>query len=162
MIVSGNEEYIRGNTALAPQVEPEIKKEKSKKKQNRSKILKKKNKSIQKKAKTIKSISIAFIIGVALLSRYSYIYNMQQNLNNINKGITKLNKNNENLKVELVKYNNIQYIEDIATKKLKMTKPSKNSIVYCDLNKEVFKNQQKSDVKKTEENIFKKWFSKLF
>jgi hypothetical protein len=46
-----------------------------------------------------------------------------------------MNKENENLKVELVKYNNIQYIEEVAVNKLNMVTPDRNDAIYANISK---------------------------
>ena len=121
---------IRGNTVLAPNQVPYVNREKEKKQ-----IIKKKNKKAKKQAVFIRNIFIAFIIGLTLIGRYSAIYNMQQQLNSIKSNINEMNKENDNLKVELVKYNNLHYIEDVATNKLHMITPNRNDAIYANISK---------------------------
>lgn len=117
---------VRGNTVLAPKSTPYRKKE-IKQKQNNNKV---------NKFGILRNIVIAFAIGLILIGRYSNIYNMQKQLNTTKSNITELNKQNDNLKVELVKYNNLQYIEEVAVNKLKMVPPIKDNAVYCNTDKE--------------------------
>ncbi len=93
----------------------------------------------------MRNIGIVFVIGVVLIARYSIIYNMQMQLNSTQNRVDKINKQNENLTVELVKYNNLGYIEDTAINKLHMIQPQKSSAVYADLNKTIIKEDPSKD-----------------
>lgn len=125
---------IRGNTVLAPNQVPYVNREIEK--QHIIKKKKKQNRKIKKQAIFIRNIFIVFLIGLTLIGRYSAIYNMQQKLNSIKSNINEMNKENDNLKVELVKYNNLHYIEDIATNKLHMVTPNRNDAIYANISKE--------------------------
>nr|WP_243429051.1 cell division protein FtsL [Clostridium pascui] len=87
---------------------------------------------------------------------------MQRELNAIGLEINTINKENENLRVELVKFNNLQYIEDVATKKLNMVSPTKSNIMYCNLKNEMVKASQKQLDTQKDEGFIKNFFSKLF
>lgn len=123
---------INGNTVLAPNHVPY--RESEQKRQVRKNKSSKKN--INKKIVIMRNIMIAFIVGITLIGRYCIIYNLQSELNTTRQNIVALNKENENLKVELVKYNNIQYIEDVAVNKLGMVTPDRNDAIYADISKE--------------------------
>jgi len=98
-----------------------------------------------------------------LIGRYGKIYSLQKQLNTVNQNVNSISRENENLKVELVRFSNIQYIEDVATKKLKMVRPTKQSMIYCDMNKEIFKyDNNNKDENKVSHNTLKEFFSKLF
>lgn len=154
------ESYINGNTVLAP--EPEISQNGGHKEKNSKKGIKKDKKVPSGKLKSLRNIGVTFIIGVTLIGRYSMIYGMQRELNAIGLEINTINKENENLRVELVKFNNLQYIEDVATKKLNMVSPTKSNIMYCNLKNEMVKASEKQlDVQK-DEGLIKNFFSKLF
>lgn len=119
---------IRGNTVLAPNQIPE------------SDSISRRQKNVHRKKSNkkliiIRNIVIAFIVGIILIWRYCMIYDLQRNLNEVNQNIVTLNRENENLKVELVKYNNIQYIEDIAVNKLKMVVPDRSDAIYANISK---------------------------
>ena len=127
-----NEKFvINGNTVLAPNYMPY--RESEQKRQVRKNSSNKKN--IHKKIIVIRNIMIAFIVGITLVGRYCIIYNLQSELNTTKQNISALNKENENLKVDLVKYNNIQYIEDVAVNKLGMVTPDRNDAIYADVSK---------------------------
>ncbi len=111
---------FNGNTVLKPQYEPQIEKDKVKEKKSNTKGTKNTTKAFKKKFKTLRNIIIAFIIGVTLVARYGILYSMQKDLSNINSHISEVEKENENLKVELVHYNNLSNIEKVAGQNLKM------------------------------------------
>lgn len=154
------ESYISGNTVLAP--EPEVSQNEGHKEKHSKKGIKKNKKISNEKLKTIRNIGIAFVIGVTLIGRYSMIYGMQRELNAMDVQINTINKDNENLRVELVKFNNLQYIEDVATKKLNMVSPTKSNIMYCNLKNEMVKAPEKQLETQKDEGLMKKIFSKLF
>ena len=124
---------IRGNTVLAPRQVPNRHREIEKKQIKRKKT----NRRIKNKLLVMRNIILVFVIGMILVGRYCAIYNMQKQLNSINSNITELSKTNDNLKVELVKYNNLHYIEEVATTKLKMITPNRNDAIYCNISKEI-------------------------
>lgn len=154
------ESYINGNTVLAP--EPEISQNERHKEKYSKKRIKKDKKISSGKLKLLRNIGFTFLIGVTLIGRYSMIYGMQRELNAIGVEINTINKENENLRVELVKFNNLQYIEDVATKKLNMISPTKSNIMYCNLKNEMVKAPEKQLDSQKDEGVIKKIFSKLF
>lgn len=162
MIVTGKESYVQGSSALAPEVVTKQKKKNNSNKRKRIKV--NQDKIVRNKLKIIRNIFCIFVVGVIIVGRYSKIYGLQREVNSINSTISKLNKENENLRVQLVKYSNIQYVEELSTNKLKMIKPDKNNLVYCDLKKQLVKVDNKLEDKNLEKNqsVMKKFFSKLF
>jgi cell division protein FtsL len=152
-----NEKYvINGNTVLAPNYMPYRESEqKGQVRKNRST-----KKNINNKIIVMRNIMIAFIVGITLVGRYCIIYNLQSELNTTKQNISALSKENENLKVELVKYNNIQYIEDVAVNKLGMVTPDRNDAIYADVSKETIitakseSNEGKNAVTVLAEKIF--------
>lgn len=147
---------IDGNTALAPNYVPYRESERERQvKRNKAK-----NKNFNKKVVVMRNIMIAFIVGITLVGRYCIIYNLQSELNTTKQNIVALNKENENLKVELVKYNNIQYIEEAAINKLGMVTPDRNDAIYADISKETIitaegeSNEGKNAVNVLAEKIF--------
>jgi cell division protein FtsL len=147
---------IDGNTVLAPNYVPYRESERERQvKRNKAK-----NKNFNKKVVVMRNIMIAFIVGITLVGRYCIIYNLQSELNTTKQNIVALNKENENLKVELVKYNNIQYIEDAAINKLGMVTPDRNDAIYADISKETIitaeseSNEGKNAVNVLAEKIF--------
>ncbi|WP_096635526.1 cell division protein FtsL [Clostridium cochlearium] len=161
MIVTDKKNYyVDGSTVMAHEVHIE---EKSQKKKEKKVFRKKIPNNSRKKLSIIGKILTVFIVGTIIIGRYSKIYNMQKQLNNINNSIVKLNKENENLKVELLKLNNIKSVEDIAIGKLKMSVPTKENMIYCDMSKEIFKlNKNANEEKNKNKGIIANFLSKLY
>lgn len=165
MIVVNEDSYIQGNTVLQPEYIPyedervlkeEIKRERLKKRRKAKQRLK-------RKVKIIRNISLCFIVGLIFVGRYGVIYNMQMELNSTKTNINEINRENENLKVELVKYNNLQHIEDTAVNKLQMIRPDKSAAVYTNLDKENIKITEKKVQDKIEkEDLWSKLRKVLF
>lgn len=164
MIVVNEESFIQGNTVLQPEYKPY--RDNGSYEEDKKRKLNKKRKvktRLKNKVKVIRNIALTFIVGLVLVGRYCVIYNMQMELNSLKSNINEINRENENLKVELVKYNNLQYIEDIATNKLKMLPPDKGAAVYTDLDKENIKIIEKKEKDKVEkQNIWNKLTKILF
>lgn len=128
---------ISGNNAINPEYESYESTVQRKKVKIRNK-----KKNTRSKLKVIRNIAIVFAVGIMLIARYSIIYNMQNELSSTQNRVNELNRENENLTVDLVKYNNLQYIEDNAVKKLHMAEPEKSLAVYADLDKPVVKQEE--------------------
>lgn len=155
MIVVNEENSISGNNVLQPEYVPYIDQEdKERELRRKAKNKRLKQKKIKDKIKVLRNIILSFIIGITLVGRYCVIYNMQRELNSISTNINELNKENENIRVDLLKYNNIQYIENIAVNKLHMIYPDKGSAVYTDLKKQ---NVKLIDNKEKETQIKNLW-----
>ncbi|AKA70245.1 hypothetical protein [Clostridium scatologenes] len=161
MIVVNKENVISGNTVLQPEYVPYVEDEQEKLRR-RAKEKKLRQKRLKGKVKIIRNITLAFTVGIILIGRYCVIYNMQQKLNSISNNINEINRDNENLKVDLVKYNNIQYIEDAAVSKLHMILPDKGIAVQADLDKEVIKTSDKKSDTQTYKSIWSKLNKMLF
>lgn len=155
--------YVNGNTVLAPQYQPdwdnEYKKLKEAKKRNKA-IHREKN--IKKKASVLLNIVGMFIFGTLLVWRYSMIYGMQQNLNQIKSNIQEVSRDNESLKIELIKFNSMGYIEDYAENTLKMVKPAKDTAVSINLDKQNFTIDVKENEKSVKKNLWAKILSIIF
>lgn len=156
MILMNEEGMVNGNTVLQPEYRPYI--ETQKKKYGNKNAGKDKNRrvKVKKKLKIIRNIALAFVIGVILVYRYSVIYDMQTELNSVEISIDNISRENENLKVDLVKYNNLQYIEDNAVSKLHMIVPDTGKAVYVNVDKKTVKTQKDIDEIKTQKGILNK------
>lgn len=163
MIVVNEESFIQGNTVLQPEYKPYGDNENYKEKKRKLKKKREVQTRLKNKVKVIRNIVLTFIVGLILVGRYCIIYNMQMELNSIKHNINEISRENENLKVELVKYNNLQYIDDIATNKLQMLPPDKGAAVYTDLGKENIKMTEKKAQDKVEkQSIWNKLTKVLF
>ena len=163
MIVVNEDSIISGNTALQPKYNPSIdideeNKELKKKKLKQKKI---KQRRLNDKIKFMRNVVVMFIIGIVLVARYSSIYSMQMELSDIKSNINKVNRENQNLTVELVGYNNLQYIEDTAINRLHMVAPDKKNAVYIDLQKNVLKYTEKKKGEQ-QQNIWNRLKKMLF
>ncbi|ACA53764.1 cell division protein FtsL [Clostridium botulinum] len=162
MVMLEAKNRFNGNTVLKPQYEPQIEKDKVKDKKEQYKRNKKiQQKLLKKKFKTLRNIIIAFIIGVTLVARYGILYSIQKDLSNINSHISEVEKENENLKVELVHYNNLSNIEKVAGQNLKMVPPDKDSAIYTDLSYNNFKTENSKNHIGEKHNAFLEFFSNL-
>lgn len=136
------ENLIQGNTVLSPRTQPSEPSRKNEQKEaikRKNAIVKQKiDKRRHSKAKILLHIIVSFGIGMTLVYRYTALYNMQRELSKVENNIKAVNSENENLRIELIKFNNLNYLEENSLKKLNMTYPSKNSIAYCDLTKDNF------------------------
>lgn len=142
-----NKNNIDGSTALVPKRE-EINYEEERRKQQKKEmdlLNKRKEKSLKNKLGIMLSIGIVFSIGMILVLRFAYICNLRQQVIDTQNQITTISRENENLKVELLKYDNIKYIEKVATEKLNMERPNLGHAVYCDLGTKYFKQNTKEN-----------------
>jgi cell division protein FtsL len=163
VIVVNEDNIISGNTVLQPEYVPYEEKDWEKEElKRRAKNKKLKQKRLKGKIKIIRNITLAFAVGVTLVGRYCIIYNMQRQLNSVNTNINELNKDNESLKVDLVRYSNIQYIEDTAINNLHMLPPDKGAAVHKDLDKEIIKTADKKSEEQMSKNLWNKVTKMLF
>jgi cell division protein FtsL len=134
MLLENETNLINGSTVLAPQ-RTALPKEKVRINEE----VKKRQRQQQQKERVYKALKFAGCLGAAftvsftIIFRYSTIYSNQKDLSKVQSEIYNLSQNNESLKVGLLKFNNISYIEEIATKELKMVKPIAGNAVHCDL-----------------------------
>lgn len=168
MIVVDKKNLINGNTVLKPSNEPLRKKEKydrekyKKLEESKKEALKSlKEKQRKKKGKVLKYIACVFVVGMTIIYRYNMIYENQRKIKNIKAEINTFRENNDNLKIELVKYNSISNVEVTAKEELDMVKPSRADIIYCDLKKNNFV-VEKPKVEEKEENFMSKIKDFLF
>lgn len=154
--------YINGNTVLAPKYDPSIDEEYLNSLKRRKEKLKVKNKkSMKKKLCIMRNIVLILVIGVTLVGRYSSIYNMQKQLNTTQSAIADLNRQNDSLKVSLVERGNVSQVQDVAVNKLNMVEPNKNVAIYTDLTKDNFNNETQNTADKNN-NIVGKLIKALF
>ncbi|AYD40637.1 hypothetical protein D4Z93_08880 [Clostridium fermenticellae] len=164
IVVNKDTDTIHGNTVLKPEEIPDYNKDYLE--NNKEKILKRKKlkqKRVKNKVKTLRNIICIFVVGLVLIGRYCNIYNMQMQLNAIDSNINKLVSENEQLKVNLVQYNNIQYIESTAVNRLHMVFPDKKSAVYMDLDKKNINTTPKKETKGINgQNLWNKLVKNLY
>lgn len=162
-MVASNKNYsINGNAALMPKRRPleEDEELRQLRKSKEEHLRNKKHAQNKKKARVMLSIAFTFIVGVALVYRYSVIYTMQKNLISAQTDIDNLNKNNDDLHYQLAKYNNINYIQQKASD-LHMVQPDKSTITTVNLNKHSVVKKDSANIKNSP-SIIEIIESKLF
>ncbi|MGG7163969.1 FtsB family cell division protein [Clostridium ihumii] len=155
MVVEKNNNTISGSNALKSNVAVEKKvRHQNPDKNNRGKV--DKQRIVKNKLCFIRNMAIGFVVITAVLFRYSIIYNNQIKINNIKTEIHNVKAENESMKVQLLKLNNLSYIEDIAINKLKMVKPDAQKAMYVGLTNVIDNNAEKpsskSDTNKSNSN----------
>lgn len=162
-----NKNLVNGSMALAPKVKPY-----EPNKNDELEKLRKANREKQKrlaqaraKAKTQVMVMIVLIlvVGTTMIGRYSAVYNLQKNLTKVKSDIHNLSKENENLKVELIKASNMQVVENTAKTKLNMVTPDKSKVLYSTaITKDYFAENTKDNNSNTKENLVAKIKNMLF
>ncbi len=136
MEVENRKNGVSGSNALASQVNPlprERVKNPTKQGPSRDELRHVKNKKILDFLKVNSCIFAAGIIGSIVVFRYSAIYDNQKEVIALQENIQTVTEESEALNIKLLKFNNIAYIEQVATDELKMVKPKSTDAVYCDL-----------------------------
>lgn len=126
-------DYIRGNTALAPERKIKEQEVKRKKKQVKKEFDWKNN-----RIKIISSAVIVSILGVASLTIDSYVYKIQKNLSNLEVEMDVELAKSEAMKVDLLKVSSLDNINNVAINGLNMTYPDKSSSITIDMSKNYF------------------------
>lgn len=119
--------YTYGNVAY------DIQPEKESNRKRKAQKSKKPNTALRAKLKIIGMVGILFIFSFLTISRFTVIISMSADVRGIKKQITNIQKENENIKVELANLDNIRKIEDYAVNKYGMVVPEKNQIVFVDV-----------------------------
>lgn len=85
---------------------------------------------IKAQLKMITMVILMFGIGTLIVSRYAMIMNLSNQSKDIKSSIAMNQKENEQLKLELMKYYDIKQIEHDATAELNMVRPTSQNTVY--------------------------------
>ena len=119
--------YNYGNTAV--ELKPEVKREEKPqiKKQRRPKN------NLKLKVKMMSIIVIVGVFSFLTLLRFASIVNLQSEIRNVKKEIVEIQKENENIRVQIAKQNNLKKIEELAVSQYKMVEPKLDSILYVDV-----------------------------
>lgn len=143
MIMTDKQKYIEGNTVFVPQKYTNDDDEYKKlRKEKSDRVRRLKQNRVKGKAKMLKFILILFVFGSIIIYRYSKIYNMENNLVAIKNNIKVVQGENDNLKIDIMKTNSIEKVQDIAINKLHMVKPDSKAVKYIDLsNKHIADNK---------------------
>lgn len=144
-------DYIRGNTALAPERKVKVKEKKRKKQQ-----IKKQFDWKNCRQKVVFWALIVATFGAASLSIDSYVYKMQKDLSNMEIEIENEVAKSEAMKVELLKVSSLDNINDIAINGLNMSYPDKSSSIKIDMSKNYFNHIQDEKEANTNTNLMAK------
>lgn len=135
---------IKGNNALNPQRTEEeiiIKKPIKEEKDNKEELLRRKLEKelkVKERATVLLTILFTFIMGFSVVFGYSRVYQLQQGYNKNYSKLLEMKKSNENLRIQLVKFNDEQLVRDKAVNTLNMIKPNEKSYVKVDFSKSYF------------------------
>ena len=136
MEVENRKNAISGSNALKTAARP-LPKERVKnpeiERQQREERKKARKAKILKFLKFNGSILAAGVVGLTIVGRYGSIYAGQKEIIALQENIRVMKEESEAMSVKLLKYDNIAYIEEVATKELNMIKPYSGEAVYVDL-----------------------------
>lgn len=104
-----------------------------KKKINKGKSKKVNSKKVKNRLRLISFICLMSALSLFVLSRYSHIVKMTYDVRSIKKEIVKMQKQNDNVAVEIAKHNNIRNIETAALNQFGMVVPPKDMVIYVDI-----------------------------
>lgn len=137
MIIMDKEFEIKGNTVLVPERSEEeyIKERENYKRRKREMELHRKNIKMKKQVRIILGIAAIFIFGFVILIRYSEIYSLQNKLASIQNESNVIQDQNDDLRLQIFKSENIDDLTQKATGDLHMIQPDKNNAVHVDLHK---------------------------
>lgn len=128
---------VNGSSALKTAVATPLPKERVKNPEIDRKL--KEEKKRARKVKILKflkfngSIVAAGVVGLTIIGRYGSIYANQKEIISLQEKIHVMKEESEALSVKLLKYDNIAYVEEVATKELNMIKPRSGEAVYVDM-----------------------------
>lgn len=137
MIIMDKEFEIKGNTVLVPERSKDeyIKERENYKRRKKGMELHRKNIKMKKQIRVILGITAIFIFGFAILLRYSEIYSLQNRLASVQNESNVIQDQNDDLKLQIFKSENIDDLTQKAVGDLHMVQPDKNSAVRVNLHK---------------------------
>lgn len=149
------DKYVKGNVVIAPKREVDIERHKKESK-DLQKINRERTKKMLAKQRIIKKstlgiVALVFVSGCIVVWRHAVAFNTQKELSSLKLEVSKIRTENDNIKVDLLKGANLQYIKESAEGKLGMVAPNRNDVIRVDLNKNNFNEPQTNSKKK--ENI---------
>jgi cell division protein FtsL len=121
--------YVHGNVAY--DIHPEKKLEVKKKPRKRKKV--KQNKNLKVKLKIICTIGLVFALSFLTISRFTVIMDMSADIREVKSEIREVQKENDNIKVDLARMDNIRNIEQVAMNQYGMVVPQRDEIIYIDV-----------------------------
>jgi cell division protein FtsL len=135
-------EYISGSTAYAPERHKESPLRKEEYEKLRKKKIERINRVKQKKNAQKRSVMVSIItvfgVGLSLIWGEAQVYRTQRELSKIKKEIVEVNRQNDDLKIQLLKVSSLENIKQNAESKLQMVSPARKNVIYADLSKNNF------------------------
>lgn len=117
-------------------------------------------KNKNRRSSMIKTVAIAFLLGITIMVRYSIIYSNQNQLSNIKNEITNVKYNSDESKVQLLKFSDIKDIDEKSRTALNMVEAKISNTYFYDLNKDNFLDEK--DKKLQKESFIDKIIKFLF
>lgn len=84
----------------------------------------------KRKARAFVQVITAFAVALLIISRFAVISEYNYNIRNLKGELQELQKTNERLSLQLAQAQDINWIEEYATKTLGMTYPDNRDIIY--------------------------------
>lgn len=113
----------------------------------------------KQKLKSMAWLGIAFAILLAISYRYSLINEQFSNLQKQKKQLVAIQKENEQIKINIENSINLNNIEKLAKERLGMKALDKSQIVYVNLDKKDYVESASEPIEQKQENIFSKLFN---
>lgn len=140
MVMTNKNIYVNGSSALNVNSLPNKKDKKYKEledfKREHSKRKRKEQRALR--VRVYASIALTFTMGYSVVHRYSAINKLEKSIIETRAQINNVNAVNEDLRIELLKYKNIAFIEDYAVNDLNMAYPTSETRVFADLSRDNF------------------------
>ena len=155
MVVTAKDYINNGSSALQPKKKPiwDNDRELKKAENEKQKVLK--QLKLKNQALVIFSITLLFMLGSTVIYRYSKIYTMQNALIASSTSAQNIEKDNENLRFQLIQYNRVSVVQDNATK-LNMVPTDKSQEVSLDYDKQTLNAGESSEKSQNKQPFFNK------
>ncbi|UZW16097.1 hypothetical protein OSC52_09855 [Clostridium pasteurianum] len=161
ILILKEKSYINnGSSALQPERKHYGEEDKRLIQEENKRRKKLKQSKLKYQAKIMIGIALTFIVGFTIIYRYSVIYNMEKELSAATAKTNNAIKQNENLKLELMEYNQIQNIKERASH-MNMVQPDKNKAVEVDYDRQTLKTDKSVENEK-DKSILEILKSKIF
>ncbi len=136
MVVAKREQYYYTERRNPRKTDIKVKKKKSNRKSNA-------------KLRLLCSITIALLICLSLLLRYTHIAQIRMEISNLDKEISNLSSQKDDLQIELDKILESQWLESMAKDQLGMDYPTSSQTVYVNVDEEVFEEETAQEKKQS-------------
>ncbi|MEG0370669.1 MAG: septum formation initiator family protein [Clostridium sp.] len=148
--------YVYGNAAYDYEKQREVIRQKPPLEEQKPKPIKKKSKKSKVKAKLriLSIVGMLFVMSFIAVGRYTAILTLSTDIRTQKTEVKKVQKENQNISVELAKFNNLKYIENDAIMKYNMIRPSDTHFIDVKpLSSNVTKSQHKESALTTVQRI---------